>query len=299
MKNRTHKITPKRIYLRDKIWYIVSPFLVFLKDKTFFELLLSMLVSAIPVRDFSVWLVTHSYQMSAVINAVASIIAARFVLNEFLIEVAVLGEVDIDLSSFKQYTRFIRNGFWGYKDVSTDSTPNKIKKMILVAMLAISTTFTFNIFVRLISVESAKYDNVEQIQYSVPIWLGLILYGVVSPMVEEMVFRGVIYNRVKKFYPVWKSVLVSAVLFGVFHGNILQFIYGVIMGILIALCYEWMGCFGAPVICHAAANIFAFMWTSITNGSNIYVSWGNFMISLLISGLILGILWNVKNKLQA
>lgn len=299
MKNRTHKITPKRIYLRDKIWYIVSPFLVFMIAKIFFELLLSMLVSAIPVRDFSVWLVTHSYQMSAVINAVASIIAVRFVLNEFLIEVAVLGEVDIDLSSFKQYTRFIRNGFWGYKDISTDSTPNKIKKMILVALLAISTTFTFNIFVRLISVESAKYDNVEQIQYSVPIWLGLILYGVVSPMVEEMVFRGVIYNRVKKFYPVWKSVLVSAVLFGVFHGNILQFIYGVIMGILIAFCYEWMGCFGAPVIYHAAVNIFAFMWTRITNGSNIYVSWGNFMISLLISGLILGILWNVKNKLQA
>lgn len=299
MKNRTHKITPKRIYLRDKIWYIVSPFLVFMIAKTFFELLLSMLVSAIPVRDFSVWLVTHSYQMSAVINAVASIIAVRFVLNEFLIEVAVLGEVDIDLSSFKQYTRFIRKGFWGYKDVSTDSTPNKIKKLILVAMLAISTTFTFNIFVRLISVESAKYDNIEQIQYSVPIWLGLILYGVVSPMVEEMVFRGVIYNRVKKFYPVWKSVLVSAVLFGVFHGNILQFIYGVIMGILIALCYEWIGCFGAPVLYHAAANIFAFTWTYITNGSDMYISWGNFMISLLISGLILGILWNVRNKLQA
>ena len=99
----------------------------------------------------------------------------------------------------------------------------------------------------------------KQIKYSVPLLGGLVLYGVISPLVEEIVFRGVLFNRMKKFYSVGRAVVCSALLFGAFHGNLPQFVYGTCMGALIALCYEWTGCFYAPLLFHAAANVAVFL----------------------------------------
>jgi membrane protease YdiL (CAAX protease family) len=62
----------------------------------------------------------------------------------------------------------------------------------------------------------------------------------------------------KRFYSLPYCVIISALLFGVFHANLPQLLYGTIMGVLIALCYEKNKCFAAPVIFHMAANIFVF-----------------------------------------
>jgi membrane protease YdiL (CAAX protease family) len=78
-----------------------------------------------------------------------------------------------------------------------------------------------------------------------------------------MVFRGVLYNRIKRFYSIPCSVIFSALLFGIFHANLPQLIYGTLMGVLIAVCYEKNKCFGAPVIFHMAANIFIFSMSFI------------------------------------
>lgn len=115
---------------------------------------------------------------------------------------------------------------------------------------------------------SEKYETVEAIQYSVPVWLGILLYGIISPMVEEMVFRGIIFNRTRKFFGVVKAAVFSALLFGFFHGNLLQFLYGTAMGMLMAVCYECCGCFAAPVLLHMSANLFVFLmstqpWTAL------------------------------------
>ena len=72
-------------------------------------------------------------------------------------------------------------------------------------------------------------------------------------------FRGVIFNRARKFFGVVKAAVFSALLFGVFHGNLLQFLYGTAMGMLMAVCYEYCGCFAAPVLVHMSANVFVFL----------------------------------------
>jgi len=54
---------------------------------------------------------------------------------------------------------------------------------------------------------------------------------------------------------------ISALLFGVFHGNIVQGIYGTLMGLLIAYVYEKYDNFIAPVIIHVAANFSVYILT--------------------------------------
>ena len=96
------KITPKRSTLWQKTWYILKPFVVYMIVKTCAMLTLAMLIPMLPVKGIDLWVEEHSYQLSAVVNAVASLVGAGFLLEDFLKEVSVSGEIDIDAGIWKQ-----------------------------------------------------------------------------------------------------------------------------------------------------------------------------------------------------
>ena len=62
------------------------------------------------------------------------------------------------------------------------------------------------------------------------------------------------------------ALIVSSRLFGLYHGNVVQAVYGTILGIVIAWSYELFGDFAAPVLFHAVANISVY---SITYGNRL------------------------------
>lgn len=270
------KIVPKRTTLLQKLAYILKPFVVYMLVKTAAMLLLAIIIPSLPITGIAEWVEYNSHQLSAVVNGVASVIAIGFLLNDFLIEASTSGEVDIDKSIPGQFVGFLRTDFWGNR------TGKNVAGLVLCAMLGLASSLALNIWIELASaalsgagnpvLDSEKYEAVESIQYSVPIWLGLILYGIVSPIVEEMVFRGVIYSRIKKFYSAAKAVVFSALLFGAFHANLPQFLYGTVMGALMALCYAYSGCFAAPVLMHMSANIFIFLMSGLTAWTEVIVT---------------------------
>ena len=92
----------------------------------------------------------------------------------------------------------------------------------------------------------------------------IILYGIISPIVEEIVFRGVLFHRIRKFYSMTVAVGGSALLFGMFHGNLPQFLYGTAMGAIMAVCYMYIGSFAAPLLVHMSANLFTFLVSGAT-----------------------------------
>ena len=60
----------------------------------------------------------------------------------------------------------------------------------------------------------------------------MIYAGFVGPVVEELVFRGFLMRRFEK-YGKGFAVIVSAVLFGVMHGNPLQIVFGTLVGLIL------------------------------------------------------------------
>ncbi|MCM1538693.1 MAG: CPBP family intramembrane metalloprotease, partial [bacterium] len=110
----------------------------------------------------------------------------------------------------------------------------------------------------------AAYTQVARTQYAVPVWLGLIAYGVVSPIVEEGVFRGILYLKCRRYLGRrLPAALLSALLFGILHGNVVQGVYGFLMGLIIVWFYERYDSFLAPVLVHAASNISVFLLSAI------------------------------------
>lgn len=154
-----------------------------------------------------------------------------------------------------------------------------------VGTLAVSMALGINILFSLLHVTelSESFAHVAGQQYLVPVWQGLLLFGVISPLAEELVFRSVIYNRLKRYFPVWIAILTSAFLFGGYHGNIVQGIYGFLMGAVIAWLYELTGNFRVPVVFHSLANISVFLITYDPDIAAAVNTWLNFLIFAAIS----------------
>ena len=87
-------------------------------------------------------------------------------------------------------------------------------------------------------------------------------------LVEEILFRGVLYSRLRKANPI-KGILLSALLFGIAHMNFQQFSYAFFLGIV-------FGC-----LLEATDSIFATITTHmIFNGSSILLTYAISKVSL-------------------
>jgi len=135
---------------------------------------------------------------------------------------------------------------------------------------------------------SQSFDTVYEQQYGVQFIIGLILYGVISPFAEEAVFRGLLYNRMKRCFPMGIAIVLSALLFGCYHGNVVQAVYGTILGIVIAYLYEIMGGFEIPVLFHGMANVSVYVlsYQNRMSGMSPIAAWIMAVIALLISVIL-------------
>lgn len=112
--------------------------------------------------------------------------------------------------------------------------------------------------------QSGAYQETAQRQYAVSLGMGLLLYAGISALVEEVVFRFLLYNRLRRSCGrVAFGVVASAFLFGVYHGNIVQGVYAFVLGVLIACSYVYFDNFFAPVLFHGVGNAVIFLSNEI------------------------------------
>jgi membrane protease YdiL (CAAX protease family) len=90
-------------------------------------------------------------------------------------------------------------------------------------------------------------------------WFEQLFLGVigllVAPLAEEVCFRGMLYNKLRQRLPVLVAAAIQATLFGLLHpfGLDQSFVIGLI-GMALALVYEWRKTLLAPVLLHASIN---------------------------------------------
>lgn len=87
-----------------------------------------------------------------------------------------------------------------------------------------------------------------------PFWTMFLSIAVVAPFVEELVFRGAVYQGYRKAGGARRAVLWSALLFALMHMNFNQALYALVMGIFLALLAEAAGSLWASFLCHFVFN---------------------------------------------
>lgn len=79
--------------------------------------------------------------------------------------------------------------------------------------------------------------------------------GILAPVAEEAIFRWLIYLRIRDHMRVAGAAVISGVLFGLYHMNLIQGIYAFLMGVVFAVLMEWRGSLGSSALLHMGANI--------------------------------------------
>lgn len=96
-------------------------------------------------------------------------------------------------------------------------------------------------------------DEVADLALSASILPKLLFMVVVGPIMEELVFRKALIDRMR-IYGEKTAVVVSALLFGLFHGNLAQLFYAFTLGLLFGYVYLRTGKLRYTVILHVFIN---------------------------------------------
>ena len=84
-------------------------------------------------------------------------------------------------------------------------------------------------------------------------WVTLLCASIIAPVAEELFFRKTLIDRLSRFHPM-DAILLSALLFGLVHGNLTQFLYAFPIGVLFGIIYWRTKNIRYTILLHVAMN---------------------------------------------
>jgi membrane protease YdiL (CAAX protease family) len=134
---------------------------------------------------------------------------------------------------------------------------------LLPLFLGLSASYAANNLMLISGLEevTTEYAQLSESFFKGNLLIELLGLGIIIPIVEEMVFRGLMYERIKEFLDLKWAVFVAALSFGVVHGNLVQGIFSFFLGLLMIYVYERFHSLLAPILFHVVSNVLAVVQT--------------------------------------
>ncbi|WP_397605339.1 lysostaphin resistance A-like protein [Sphingorhabdus sp.] len=88
---------------------------------------------------------------------------------------------------------------------------------------------------------------------------------IAAPVVEELLFRGLLQNALAKYMPVWGAILLSSFLFALVHLQLYAIPALMSLSIAFGYLYHRTGSLRTNIILHIANNVFALVMTQFVN----------------------------------
>jgi membrane protease YdiL (CAAX protease family) len=83
----------------------------------------------------------------------------------------------------------------------------------------------------------------------------LLFAGFVAPIAEEIIFRHMLLRPLRRLGD-RRAVIITAVLFGVFHGNLTQFFYAAVAGVILGIIAVRANSVKPAIVIHILNNTF-------------------------------------------
>lgn len=83
----------------------------------------------------------------------------------------------------------------------------------------------------------------------------ILCHAIAVPIIEELMMRGIVLGQLYLWYGSVVSVLLSSIFFGILHGNIVQFLYAVIVGIALGIMYVKTKRLSLCILAHGLLNL--------------------------------------------
>lgn len=136
----------------------------------------------------------------------------------------------------------------------------------LIALIVVSIAVLMIMEKMGISFENSKTETVQNDKSIYSFCIAVIGAAVISPIYEEILYRGVFYTFFRDRYGIWGRVLISSIIFTVVHiptYNTLPVNF--LSGVVFAWLYERTNSILSAMIAHALFNFIAVLLTFVSN----------------------------------
>lgn len=117
------------------------------------------------------------------------------------------------------------------------------------------------IIISLIPFSESIMDNHSEVMNSCtsPMWIQLMYAVIIAPIIEEILFRGIVHDRLAKAVPLPLAVAVSSAVFGVIHGETISIIVAFACGCVLAVLYSKFNTILVPIGFHMGFNLLSYI----------------------------------------
>ena len=143
--------------------------------------------------------------------------------------------------------------------VKVEKHPMSFGKLLIALIMCYSIMYCSNIIGTIITfiiglVKGAPVNNViQEVATSIHPLLSFFIMVICAPVMEELIFRKLLVDRAVR-YGQGIAVVLSGLMFGLFHGNLSQFVYAFALGMFLAFLYVRTGKIQYTIVLHMAVN---------------------------------------------
>lgn len=101
---------------------------------------------------------------------------------------------------------------------------------------------------------------IDQVVLGSTLFLRLIFLALVPALSEEVIFRGIFTKKLAQHYGNIKGIIISAIIFGVFHLSPIQFLSAFLGGLLFGFVYIRTQNIYYPICLHLFCNAIILLW---------------------------------------
>lgn len=273
-----------------KIWRVAYPILLCLFINMMVQVVFTIAVTMAEfsaIHDGGAWSYFSSYNFSGDIERVV---------NEHTLVVTLLSgiiTIPVALWLMKKDENAVQ-----FKTVKEHMSEISFHSSYFIVLLGVLASAGISKAVTIFPIDNiiGSYENIRtEFASNDLIWqiLALVFAG---PCMEELIFRGLVYKRIKRYTKSMAGVYISALLFGAYHFNLVQGIYAFALGVLLCYVYEKYDTILAPILLHISANLTALVMDSLPVSTdinnNIYLK---ILLMLVEVGAMAALLWRMNN----
>ncbi|MDO4615125.1 MAG: HAD hydrolase-like protein [Lachnospiraceae bacterium] len=155
--------------------------------------------------------------------------------------------------------------------------------MIVLATEAVSLSVN-DVVSMIVYLMNPNYAEPQASFYTVSVFAQYVFIGVLTPICEELMFRGLIYRRIRDYFGPLPAIIAASVFFGLVHQDLPTDIIVFFGGIMLALAYEHFGSLKACIAGHMTINIFAITLNNYGEGLTNEAYYG-FLLVLIVLGV--------------
>jgi len=161
----------------------------------------------------------------------------RYSFSEYLADRSnIMIAIGVVLTLRRLHKKSKKNGSTFFEDASLYRTNIQIKKIFMSLFFGAGCALFLSSALTLIPkvwIFGTYNENVNSIYQRYDILLTIIESAVLTPLVEEIIFRGYMLNRLLRRWPDLPALIVTTVIFSCMHGSSIWIMYAFVMGWII------------------------------------------------------------------